>query len=260
MSGFSHLWLGVTALKAFRRGMDTAGYNIANANTPGFSRRRIELTPLRPTAAAYNAPGLGVDVATLRRERDPFLDFATRREMSRLGGDGARTEVLAALEPALASIDSSPLTGPLGELFDAFEALSVQPDDAALRRDVISAAQNLAGSIRRFDARLGEARQNVDGRVRDAVSRINEITRRLAEINAKQPVIEAGGPEASDLRDERDRLLDELSGLAGVQVVYDERGRANVFLEATGDALITGTTDIPLALSPDGEGMQHVIV
>ncbi|RMG47393.1 MAG: flagellar hook-associated protein FlgK [Acidobacteria bacterium] len=260
MSAFSHLWLGVTALRAFRRGMDTAGYNVANANTPGFSRRRVELAPLEPSAAAYNVPGLGVGVAAVRRDRDPFLDFATRREMSRLGGDAARTEVLTALEPALTAVDGSALTGPLGDLFDAFEALAVQPDDPALRRDAIAAAENLAAAIRRFDARLAEARRAADSRVADAVDRINEITRRLAQINAQQPVIEAGGPEASDLRDERDRLLDELSHLAGVQVVYDERGRANVFLQATGDALVTGTTDMPLRLSPDGEGMQRVYV
>ncbi|UCF66055.1 MAG: flagellar hook-associated protein FlgK [Acidobacteriota bacterium] len=258
MSGSSHLWLGVTALQAFRQGIGTAGYNVANAGRDGFSRRRVELGPLDAAHVRGGHTGLGVEVVSIRRERDVFLDFAVRREMGRLSSDDARTQVLSALEPLLGEVDGAPLQGALSRLFDAFEALGAQADSIGVRLEVTAAAEGLASAIRRANEQIGATRSTVNQRVRDGVARVNDILEQLAQNNAQQAQLEADGSEASDLRDERDRLLDELSSLIGARGIIGEDGKVSVFVDSTGDTLLTGTAARELRLVADSQGLDRI--
>lgn len=251
--------IGRTAMQAFRMGMDLTGYNVANAHTPGYSRRRVELgtlSPALPTPGGWS--GTGVDVMSVRRVRDPFIDSAMRREFGRLGSDDARAAVLTGLEPTFGEVDAAPLQQALSGLFDAFETLTVQADDPAAREHVLAAAEGLAEEMRRSDAALLEARRSADGRVRQTVGRINEIVTQLAQINRDMPQMESMGDEASDLRDQRDLLLDELSGLVGSRAVENEDGTVSVFLAETGDVLMTGTTPHPLRITETADGLAEV--
>lgn len=260
MSVFSHFSIGLSALRAFRLGMNIAGYNVANAETDGFSRRRITLGTMPTVDVPGGSIGMGVEVTSVSRLRDTFLDFATRNEMGRLGADTGRNEVLSALEPMLGEVGSTALSSSLTGIFDAFEQLTVEPDSTAVREDVIAAAKELAATIRRVDSYFVESRRNANVKVNDLATRANEILSRLKQINGDIVGQEASGTEASDLRDERDRLLDELALLVPVRTVESNNGQLSVFLEGTGDTLLSGISARPLQIQTDAEGMSRVFV
>ncbi|MBP7146468.1 MAG: flagellar hook-associated protein FlgK [Acidobacteria bacterium] len=260
MTTFSHFAIGRSAMRAFRLGMDLAGYNVANSQTPGFSRRRIELGMLPIVNLTGGLAGIGVDVVSMHRVRDPFLDFSVRREMSRYGSDSTRTEVLSAFEPTLGEIENSTLQEALTGLFDAFEQVAVQPDSIALREDVIAAAQRLASGLQRADAYVVESRRTANERIGSRAERVNEIVRQLAKLNSEIVSQESGGAEASDLRDERDRLLDELSGLVAIRAVEEDDGAVSVFLDGPGDPLLVRLSARPLELRNDSDGLVRIYV
>lgn len=260
MPVFDQFSIGGSAMRAFRLGMNIAGYNVANANTPGFSRRRVELGTMSIVSVPGGYSGMGVDVSSLHRVRDPFLDFAVRRESTRFGFDSSRADILGALEPALGEVDTAALRSSISDFFDALENLSIQPNDGAIRQDVVSAAQRLAGTLRQTDNHLAESRRAADDKAVAQVDRINAIVDRLSQSNVEIVGLEAGGKEASDVRDERDRLLDELSGLIPARAVEENNGEIAVFIDGTGDTLVSGSTAHKLEISRDSEGMARVQV
>jgi flagellar hook-associated protein 1 FlgK len=240
--------------------MNNAGNNVANAATPGFARRRVEFQGLPDQQLGNAAYGLGVEVTSVRRLTDPFLDFAARREMSRYGGDSQRASMLQQLEPLMGPVDGAPLASSLSDLFDAWGSLaSGQADDVTARSEVIGAAENLASTIRRLDDGLYTERTAANARVEESVTRINEISARLAEINKQIVPLEAGRSEAGQLRDERGLLLDELSDLVAVRSIEHDNGQISVFLSVTGDTLLDHGTARPLRLAEDSDGMSRVL-
>ncbi len=260
MGVFDGYSIATTAMRAFRQGMNVAGYNVANASTAGYSRRRLELSTMAsvPTIGGY--AGMGVEVSSLGRIRDPFLDFAVRRESGRLGYDVAREDVLSALEPSIGEIDSERINTSLSGFFSAVSNLQSSPSDGSVRQSVLLEAEQLANAFRTTDEILVEARRNADDKAASTVDRINTILEELSGLNLEVTSLEAGGGEASDLRDQRDLLVDELSTLVPVRVIENDLGQVSVYIEGTGDTLLTKTTVHPLELSLDSEGFRQVLV
>lgn len=260
MPVFDHFSIGRSALRAFKLGMNIAGYNVANANTEGFSRRRIELSQMTAVSVPGGWAGMGVEVSSVHRVRDPFLDFAVRREMSRMGRDDARAEILGALEPMLGEIENAQLRSSFSDMFDALETLAVQPEDMSIRDNFVSAAEDVAQTLRRTDRYIVENQQEADARLGAAVETANEILDQIAQINQEITGLEAGGEEASDLRDQRGRLLDELGALVEVRSIEDKDGQVSVFIDSTGDTLLSRTTAEHLGVEFDSNGFRHVTV
>lgn len=258
MTVFDHMAIGRSAMRAFRLGMNIAGYNVANSQTPGFSRRRLELGTMPAVAVEGGQIGTGVDVVAVNRQRDPFLDFAARRELGRLGADSGRSDLLAALEPTLGEVDNAELQNAFSGFFDALQTLSVQPDSISVREAATGSAQQLAATLRRSDSKLVEARGRADKEVRRTAERVNDIAGRLASINAELIEQESGGDEASDLRDERDRLVDEIAQLVAVRSVETSNGTINLYLDETGDTLVSGTSARALTITSDASGHAQI--
>lgn len=260
MGVFDYISISRTALGAFRQGMNIAGYNVANANTEGYSRRVMQLGPTQTVEVRNGIIGTGVDVTGVKRQRDAFLDFATRRELGRMGTDKSREEILSALEPVLGGTDSAGLTTALTSFFDSFETLSVQPDSPSSRANVVAQADNLASTLNRVDAQFDEAQRNADSRVVATLDRVNAILVQVRQINLDITSQEAGGAEASDLRDQRDKLLDELSQKVPVRIVEANNGQTSVFLDSTGDPLLAGVSMRQLQAVKTADGFTHVSI
>lgn len=249
-----------TAMSSFRLGINVAGYNVANANTVGFSRRRMHLGTMDALPVRNGLVGMGVDVLGVTRVRDRFVDIATRDGLMQLGAERSRQEVLAGLEPVLGTVEDAALSGALSNLFDAFDTLAVQPDSPAVRADVLARAGELAATFRRADASIVQSQRAADTRLRDAVARTNEILSQLRQMNVDVVEQEATGIEASDLRDNRDALLDELTQLVPARVVEHGNGQVSVYLDGSGDTLLATVSLRPLKLTDDASGFAHVIV
>src|SRR5512140_1626328 len=147
-----YLSIARTAMSAFRLGMSISGYNVANANTPGYSRRAMSLVSQPDMEVRGGYLGSGVDVVSVTRVRDAFTDLSYREASARMNGDLSRNGILAAFEPQLGTATKPVLTNSLSNFFDSLETLVNQPDNTAVRADVMAKAGDLASTFNRLDA------------------------------------------------------------------------------------------------------------
>src|SRR5262245_42347133 len=178
MSGlFSMLSTTARSLDAQRYGLDAAGQNIANINTPGYARRVVDLGAVPPTSERLNA-GNGVEVLGVRRIRDRFLDRRLFQENPAQHREAALAETLGIVESSLGSPNST-LNVRMNQFFDSFGALAQAPTSSTARADVLARGQALASEIRATDSRFQQAQRDSDQRLRGTVVEINSLANRL---------------------------------------------------------------------------------
>ena len=225
MSGlFGMLSSTARSLDAQRYGLDAAGQNIANVNTPGYSRRVVDFGAVPPTSERLNA-GNGVEVLGVRRQRDRFFDRRLFQESPAQHREDALADALGVVEAGLGSPDTS-LNPRLTQFFDAFSALSQTPTSSSARADVVAKGQALAGAVRDTDARLQQAQLDSDRRIRSTVDQINSLANRLASLNDRIANADASG--TMTLRDEQNEVVKELSTLIDVETIDHANGTVQV--------------------------------
>lgn len=230
--------LGRRALTAHQTALDTIGHNLANAATPGYSRQRVELSPLGPRQ--------GVEVTTIRRIRDRFLDFALLAEEQEAGRLQARQALLQRLEAAINDPPGTGLSAVLDQFFQAFQELSVRPSDQAVRILVRDGGERLAASFRELRARLDQIAVDLEVEIRGRITDANALVAEIAEVN-RQVIAARHGPPPNDLLDRRDRLVSELAALVGVAVQDHEDGSVRIDVAGTGVYLVDGIEMATLA-------------
>ena len=241
---FSSLSMAARSLEAQRAGLDTAGRNIANLNTPGYARRRLEL------AEVVNGTG-GVEVVGERSLRDAVLDARVRTALAPEAREGAVAGALAPVEIAIGAPGQG-LDSRLSAFFDAWSALAAEPSSPVVRDTVALRGQQLASSFNDVAAQLAEAGRLADRGVRGALGELNALTGQIASLNEAI----AGGGSAGDveaLRDRQQVALEELTKLAAVSVVTRSDGGLDVMLPS-GRPLVFGATASPVVASTGANG------
>ena len=258
MNLFGYFDIGRRAMAASQLGLQVAGDNIANANTPGYARRRVELV----TGPAVEVPGgwlsQGVDVAGVSRAEDGFLQAALDRERGGLGSADETLRGLQEIESVYGSLDGNNVASSLTSFGSAFTAVAGQPDSAALRRGAVAAAQSLAGSIRSTYARLTDMRSREDGAVSDSVTQINALATELAGLNKTIAQDEVTGHTASPQRDRRDAVLADLADLTGGTVAKGTNGQIRFELQ-NGTTLVSGDAALTLQTTRAADGTLRVL-
>ncbi|MBI1320532.1 MAG: flagellar hook-associated protein FlgK [Candidatus Hydrogenedens sp.] len=235
---FSALDIGRGGLQVAQVQLDTAGHNIASVNKEGFSRQRVELLTRDPNVKTYGAIGRGVYVSGIARLRDRFLDVAYRQENSSLGNAQQQAIYFQRLEDIFDEPGDTGLSTRLNQFFDSLQDFAGNVDDVPTRVATLEEAQALAGVFNDVDRRLRILRTNANDQIKDAVKEINSLADRIAELNDTILGLELSGNTANDLRDDRDLLLDELSGLANIS--FNERDNGVVDVLFGGEQLVTG--------------------
>lgn len=234
------LHTGLTSLRAAQLALATAGHNIANVNTDGYSRQRAELGTNLPQYVGEGFIGTGVNVVTVSRSFDKFLTQQVRTHTSTQSQLDVQQGLTGQVDSLLADGQAS-LAPLLQGVFDAMQAVAEAPAATAPRQTLLSQAQALTDRFHEVDSQLRTMRDNLNQGLRDSVDQINSYARSLAKVN-KDIVLAAGTSAASappnDLYDERDRLLQKLSEQVGVQAVLGADGTANVYV-GTGQPLVT---------------------
>lgn len=253
MSGsFAGLSTALSSLMAQRRAIEVTGQNIANSATPGYVRQRAELTPLPgPTGPAmyarWDGTGGGVDVATVQRLNDAFLDARARSEASRAASTSTEASAAAALEGLLREPGDEGLTALLADMWDGWHAVANNPADLAARTQVITRSQTLANAIgdlsRGIDAQWGAHRDSADSLAQQATTAAAGV----AELNARIRQALAVGAEPNDLMDERDRVAASLAELVGGTVTAREDGTVDIAVG--GSTLVQGVRSGVLAVA-----------
>ncbi|MHB1327623.1 MAG: flagellar hook-associated protein FlgK [Gemmatimonadales bacterium] len=216
------------ALQAHQRAIGTIGHNVANAQTPGYSRQQVLLETATPQTLGHLLQiGRGVDVGGISRVRDAFYDTSWRQE----AGAGARFDSLRQSLEQVSGVLGEPsdvgITAALDSLIDSFQTLASNPSDATARAVVVANATVLSDRFRSIDTRLDGISQNIAAELRQMTTEANGM---LAEVDALNNQIRQIGGNAPDLLDRRDVLLDQLSQTFDIRVVGRDAGTVDVLL------------------------------
>lgn len=249
---------GLRALNAARLGMQTAGNNVANANTPGYSRQRVDLAAALPYGIAGNLQiGTGVDIRGITRLVDDGLE---RRLQLQLGLVGA-AELDQARYREIESIFGEPdegLSNSFKDLFGAVDQLRTDPGDRALRGGLVQAGNSLAQGFRLVSSRLEDLSGSTFDEVRGLVRQVNERANAIANLNGQIIAAEANGSDANDLRDVRSQHVKELGKLLDARTI--ERGSGSLDVLVGGNLLVAGDRASALNTGKDADGGTQVTV
>lgn len=252
-STFRGLGIGISAVFANQRALDVTGHNISNVNTPGYTRQMIANSSSlyqRLGQSGNGKPmqlGYGVDVQEIKQYRDEFLDKKYKKESTELGYWESRFSSIEELETIFNDNSEEGLQSVMNNFWNSWEQLSKPTGGLVARSQVKENAIAFVETVKNMDTLMTNFRRSKDKEIIENIDRINEIARKVAELNLEIQKIESHGVIANDLRDERNYLIDELSRKAKIQEL--EGSTVNIALE--GRMLVEGSKYEQIGTVPD---------
>jgi flagellar hook-associated protein 1 len=252
-SPFHSIETASRALRAFQRGLDVTGHNLANVNTRGYSRQAVDFVQSDPTSfygIRSIALGTGVSVASVNRIRDVFLD----QRMLEAGADHSRFESysngLAQADPIFNETTGRGISNALTAFFNAWSDLSANPNQPAALMGVQQAGSSLATKIRSAHRDLTALGQQLRTSMSQTLQDADRLAAQIAELNGQIRTRVAAGETPGDLLDQRDLALDDLSKLADVSVARKNDGSVTVFLNGFTMVDEMGAYPVPKTADP----------
>lgn len=267
MSTFgSILSIARTAISAHQAAIQTTSHNVANAETEGFSRQRVELKVSTPQHFEFYNIGTGVNVHNVVRMRDLLLDGAVRRNVGQRDAFGLRRDLLSDIQGVLGEPSDTGLAHSLDQFWNAWSDLANTPGNGAAQSVVRQRGAQVAYTLNSFSSQIHDLGNRTRVRLVDSVQEINRLATQIAELNRQVTAAEVGGIEASDLRDQRDSLSDQLAKLAGARTEVQANGTAGVYLgtmmlvdAANARTLeVRGGTNVSLGMAGDPDPLVGV--
>jgi flagellar hook-associated protein 1 FlgK len=252
---------GISALTAFKRQMETTGHNIANVNTEGYSRQRVDFATRTPQAAAQSFIGSGVQIASIQRSYDDHL-------AKRVRDYNASYQEFLVFNQRASQIDnvvadaSAGLDNMLQQFFASVNDVADDPTSISARSVMINRADQLSDRFNALNTWLEDIRHQLNRDLGREVGEINSLARSLAGVNARIGTYNgATGGIPNDVLDERDKLVDELSRYSNVTTLEQGDGAMNVFI-GTGQAVVVGATYNTLAVanSPAAADQKEIVL
>jgi flagellar hook-associated protein 1 FlgK len=211
------------ALAAQQFALSIAQRNVAHVNDPNYTRQEAVFTP------ADGESAYGVSAVSISTCRDRFLDYSISCELQSLGENMVADQALQQVEAFFGGGSGYKLQEAISGFFNSFSALSGAPEDLSLRSEVISSANELAGEFRRIYGAIQTVQSSADSSVKFAIDDINSMTAQIADLNQRIAVAQQSSSELeSTLRDQRQQLLEQLSGLIDVSYFETESGSVTV--------------------------------
>ncbi|GAA0318823.1 flagellar hook-associated protein FlgK [Bacillus carboniphilus] len=209
----------------------TTGHNVANANTPGYSRQRVNFTQTEPFPnAAMNRPGIpgqigtGVKAAAIQRMRESFLDVQFRGESSKLGYWDTKAKALEKMEEIMNEPSESGLSNTMDQFWQSLQDLAVNPTNEGARSVVRQRGIALAETFNYVSDSLTAIKNDFKNEINIAKDKINSLLEQISSVNGQIADVEPHGYVPNDLYDKRDVLIDELSSMVNIKVNYVKSG------------------------------------
>jgi len=255
----SSLEIGRKSLAAQQAGLQVVSNNIANVNTPGYTRERAVLEPSLPEPTTAGQIGTGVDVRTVESARDQFLEIRISQASQNTGKQDAIVGYLSQIESTFSASDHGLQDG-ISRFFNSFSTLAGDPTSSSLRYGVVSAAQNMAAMFRSAAQQLTDVRDNANTAVAASVGEINGLTSTIAQLNQQIVSAEIDGTEASTLRDQRSVAINQLSKSLDIHYYETEDGSVSVSTGAGQPLVTAGFAETLNAESSPPNGFYEVRV
>ena len=241
---------GVSGLLAMQRALDITSHNIANAQTPGYSRQRVELAATQPVSSGDGFVGRGVAVTTIQRAYDDLIasqQQSASSSYSRLDTFATRAQTLS----NLFADSTTGLSASLQKFTNALQGVSNAPTSTAARQVLLSEADGLRQRLQTYDNRLSEIGTEVNASIKSEATTISNLSAGIAQLN--QQIVNAQnsiGQPPNDLLDARDQKITELARHVSVSVTKQSDGSANVFI-GKGQPLVLGANGASIVATAD---------
>lgn len=230
--------------------LSTTGHNIANANTAGYSRQVVNMAAARPIEAVglmrSNAPGqlgTGVEFTSITRMREKFLDDQYRNENKSYGSWTIQSDTMEKLEAIINEPSDTGIRKVLDSFWKSWSDLSKDPENVTGRKIVKENAIALANAFNFTSKQLQDLQNDLSSNIEVKTKEINSLTSSIASLNKEIQRIEGLGDHANDLRDQRDILTDQLSGIVNISVTESSQGYT---IRMGNTNLVTGGAPIPI--------------
>ncbi|MCQ2594314.1 MAG: flagellar hook-associated protein FlgK [Treponemataceae bacterium] len=265
-SSFAGIEMGKRSLMAQAQAINTAGHNVSNADTEGYSRQRVQVRAFdpiyRPDLSRAETPGQigqGVTVQSIERIRDEMLDKRIVAQSNQESYWETREKYYFMIENVYNEPDNVSIRTTMDKFWESWQELSMYPESTAARMSVISRGDSLVNSIHNRHKGLEGINTLINGDIEASVKQVNDITNQIAEINREIVNSKAMGDNPNDLLDRRDLLVEKLSSL--INVTTDDRDPDEFMVHIDGHILVQGKVARNFAVEPilDGTGYSKVI-
>lgn len=251
-STFSGISTALSSLIAQRTALDVAGQNIANANTPGYTRQRADLGAVSGSQvpsmfATNNGVGTGVQVTGISRASDPFLDAKLRTQTSGAASLAALSGAYSTLEAGLGEPGGSGLSSQLQTFWNDWHDVSNAPDTPSTRSVLLDDARQTVDTIHAQYTSIATQWSDARTTTSSLVDQTNTLAANVADLNQRILDITNNGGSANELADQRDQALTQLAGLVGATTQARQDGQVDVYVG--GNALVFGSSSHALALT-----------
>lgn len=229
MSNIS-LTVGLKALLASQSALETAGHNVSNANTVGYSRQEVLLSSNGSQILRGIAIGNGVDAGAVRRIADQFLGARISSTTGTLGMLDARLQGLSQIEAMYGEPGDDGISAKMQSLFASFSSLAQNPSEPGLRQGVASAAIDLVKRFQSLSSDLGSVTNDARTQLFGQAKEVTALGQRIATLNRKIRDFESAGQPANDLRDQRDEAVRAVSAFTDARATEDSSGSVTVLI------------------------------
>ena len=265
-NSFGAIEIGKRSLMAHSTQINTAGHNISNADTEGYSRQRVQIKTFDPLyrpdltrEGRAGQIGQGTSVESINRLRDELLDQRIVAQTNQETYWTTREKYYGMIEQVYNEPDEISVRTNMDKYWQGWQELSVYPESQAARQAVVTRGETLAESIQQRYTALSGIGNLINGDIEATVKQINTITKQIGEINNEIVKVKAMGDNPNDLLDRRDLLVEKLSGLANITTDIRDNDEFMVHLE--GNILVQGHIAREFEVKPeiDNNGYSRVI-
>lgn len=262
---FQALNVAASSLRAQQKAMDVVSHNIANVNTPGYSRQTANIVTATPERIGGLDFGRGIDLQGIGRAVDPFISSSQRENASQFEFWNSVTSGLSTVENAFGSLSDTGLAASVNDFFLSWQQLSNDPQDTAQKYNVRTKSEALLTQMNNMQAQLSDGQQQLDlsitQQITDANLKIDEIATLTEQIKAHEAGSQGTSGIANDLRDQRDEAIRNLSKIIPIQEVSTSDG--DTLIQTLGGDLLTQSgvaRHLARGSAPSSTGYQSIVI
>ncbi len=243
------------ALAAQSSALAISNNNIANLNTPGYSRQIVNLSA-EALIQGGTSQDNGVSFGGFTSVRDQVLQLGIQQKTSDASSLSSQSASLSQINNAFSGTESG-LGAAISTFFSSFSALSATPTDAAARQAALSAAGQLTDAFHQAASVFSTAQGNADSTVASTVAQINQLTKQIADLNGQLSTVQGSGHDGGSTQDQRDQLTTQLAGLVGVSSIQTDQNPTLTL--SNGSPLAINDAAFTLQVSRGTDGQMHIL-
>ena len=257
MSGLNtSLFIGWQALEAAQGALNATSNNIANANTPGYTREVAQFVEGQESLVGGQVIGGGVSLTGLQSVRDELLNLQIQQQTSMQSSADTQSSSLQQIQSYFTT-SGGDIASALSSFSSSLAQLSAAPSNGSSQQQVLSSGQNLARAFNTTANGLTSAQTDADTQVTQTVAQINSLSQQIAQLNGELAQGTAAGQDGGTIQDQRDELVQQLSKLTGIAITQSSDGET--IATANGSPLVMGGKSYSLQTTTGADGKQHVL-